>query len=70
MLKAKVIDEKLEIYKESKSDYFFYIKEVYQQQINSDKGLFEPYVLKGTRTVLERVRMSNHPILSNYLQEV
>ena len=65
MLKAKVIDEKLEIYKESKSDYFFYIKEVYQQQINSDKGLFEPYVLKETRTVLERVRMSNHPILSN-----
>ena len=41
------------------------IKEVYQQRINSDKGLFEPYVLKGTRTVLERVRMSNHPILSN-----
>ena len=53
MLKAKVINENI------------FIKEVYQQQINSDKGLFEPYVLKETRTVLERVRMSNHPILSN-----
>ena len=40
-------------------------KVAYRPLINSDKGLFEPYVLKGTRTVLERVRMSNHPILSN-----
>ena len=30
-----------------------------------DKGLFEPYVLKGTRTVLRRVRGSNASILSD-----
>ena len=30
-----------------------------------DKGLFEPYVLKGTRTVLWRVRGSNASILSD-----
>ncbi len=31
----------------------------------SDKVLLEPYVRKRTRTVPQRVRMSNHPILSN-----
>ena len=30
--------------------------------------MLEPYVLKGTRTVPKRVRMSNHPILSNVRQ--
>ena len=30
-----------------------------------DNGLFEPYVLKGTRTVLRRVRGSNASILSD-----
>ena len=30
-----------------------------------DNGLFEPYVLKGTRTVLLRVRGSNASILSD-----
>ena len=33
--------------------------------IDLDNGLFEPYVLKGTRTVLLRVRGSNVSILSD-----
>ena len=50
---------------ESEGDSRKSTNEDYRLQIFSDKCLFEPYVLKETRTVLERVRMSNHPILSN-----
>ena len=54
IFRAESEGESRKLYK--KTIYFKYF---------SDKGLFEPYVSKGTRTVLERVRMSNHPILSN-----
>ena len=47
---------------ESEGDY----RNGYRPRIISDKGLFEPYVLKGTRTVLVRVQGRNPLFLSSY----